>query len=294
MPETFMMLESPAIIPDSAFLARRSRQNGGSTQFRKRERLYQGLRKHPLADIPPGEVDQHFQAMPGRYWEQVTKAELIWGLEVVHAFLQDDPGSGMRPKVLADSRHYPERGFTKVMVCSHDQPGLLAKIAAAFSALRVNILRADVYTRADGLALDLFEVNDPNHGHVSNADRIQHLMFLLEGALSEPPRFVSVWAGQFHKTQALVYDRAPSVQFDNDYSAEHTLVRIQTVDRLGLLHDLLQALADSGLNIAQAMVETDNDQACDVFYVTDLRGNKVIKSDALEAIRRGILAAVGS
>src|ERR1041385_1383234 len=103
--------------------------------------------------------------MRARYWKRVTKSELMWGLETVHAFFgRVDAADPSASVVVADSRHYPERGFTKVMVCSWDRPGLLAKIAATFSALRVNIRRADVYTRADGVALDLFEVFVLGHG----------------------------------------------------------------------------------------------------------------------------------
>jgi [protein-PII] uridylyltransferase len=231
--------------------------------------------------------------MPARYWERVTKAELLWGLEVVHSFLlkssAGDPTNSAA--VFADSRYYPERGLTKVMVCAPDRPGLLAKIAAAFSALRINILRADVYTRADDLALDLFEVCEMDHSRGPDARRLNELVFLLEGALSEPPRFVSIWATQFHKVLARAKHTAARVEFDNTYSAEHTIVRISAPDRLGLLHDLLQALADCGLNIDQAVVDTDNDLAADAFYLTDLKRQKVLDPTRLEEIRQALVSA---
>ena len=287
-------LSAPELGPSIAH-GFRPRSGSGNPERRKRDRFYDRIQEHPLPGLSRQEIDGHFRAMPMRYWERVTKAELIWGLETVHRFLhQDEARASGAPVVIADSRHYPERGFTKVMVCSRDRPGLLAKIAAAFSALRVNILRSDVYTRTDGLALDLFEVCDPNHGHLASSERVQHLVFLLEGALSDPPRFVSVWAGQFHKTIPTVFDRAPQVEFDNSYSADHTIVRLQTADRLGLLGDVLQSLTDSELNIDQAVVETENDIAADVFYVTDLKGAKIVAPAQLNAIRKALVEAVTS
>lgn len=267
------------------------RRDSGHAQFRRRDRLQLRLGEHPIPGVDQAEVEEHFATMPLRYWEHVTKAELIWGVETVHRFLRA-PSSRPDPLVVADSRHYPERGFTKVMICCWDRPGLLAKIAAAFCALRVNILRADVYTRTDGLALDLFEVGDPHHGHLVDEDRLKHLEFLLEGALSDPPRFASFWTSEFLKILPPATEENPKVTFDNEYSPEHTVVRIETADRLGLLHDLLYALSEFGLNIAQALVETDHHKACDIFYVTDLKGARILIPETLEELRKALFKAV--
>lgn len=267
---------------------------GANRRTRHRERLYARLREHPMIGVEQDEVDTHFAEMPTRYWERVTKSELIWGLETVHAYFHklSEPSSAGAPAVVADSRHYPERGFSKVMVCARDRMGLLAKIAAAFSALRINILRADVYTRADNLAVDLFEVCELDHSNGHAARRLNELVFLLEGALSEPPRFVSIWASQFHKVLARTAAPPPHVEFDNDASAEHTIVRIAAADRLGLLHDLLQSLTDCGVNIDQAMVETTDQLASDLFYVTDLKRQKILDPPRLAAIRKSLVEAI--
>lgn len=259
----------------------------------QRDRLLARVQEHPLPAISPGEVQMHFRGMPARYWERVTKAELIWGLETIHAFLDRlAVADGPRVAVVASSRHYPARGFSKIMVCAQDRPGLLAKIAAAFSALRVNVLRADVFTRSDGVALDVFDVADLEQSHLTGADRLRQLVFLLEGALSEPPRFASVWASEFHKMMPRGQQPPPRVEFDNDYSSEHTVVRVQAHDRLGLLHDLLKALAECNLNIDEALVETADDVATDSFYVTNLRGEKLLDPARLESARRALVSAV--
>jgi [protein-PII] uridylyltransferase len=255
---------------------------------RHRDRLFARLRAHPPSGISGSEVDRHFHTMPARYWERVTKSDLMWGLETVHEFLAKASAAGAPGAcVTADWRHCPERGFTKVMLCAWDRAGLLAKIAAAFSALRINILRADVYTRDDGVALDHFEVSDS-----AATVRLEHLPFLVEGALSEPPRFVSFWAAQFHKTVPASRQGSPHVEFDNQYSPEHTVVRVETPDRMGLLHDLLQTLTDCGMNIAQAVVGTDHNLACDEFYITDIKNRKVEDTQRLDTLSNALVAAV--
>jgi [protein-PII] uridylyltransferase len=258
----------------------------------QRERLYARLQEHPIAGVRRQAVDFHFARMPARYWERVTKTELIWGLETVHAFSEKtEAAQPARNTVVADSRHYPERGFTKVMICAWDAPGLLAKIAAAFSALRVNIRRADVYTRADHLVLDLFEVSELDHGNLS-AEKLSHLVFLLEGSLSQPPRFASIWASELSSVIPRAKKAHLRIEFDNNASTEQTLIQVQTIDRLGLLHDILKAIADCGLNVVEALIETDEELASDGFYVTDLAGKQILDPERIENIRNHLVEAL--
>jgi [protein-PII] uridylyltransferase len=232
--------------------------------------------------------------MPPRYWERVRKSELIWGLQTVHAYFEKVAQAkfGKSGQIVAGAQHCPERGFTKVLLCAQDKPGLLAKTAAAFSALRINILRAEVYTRSDGLALDLFEVCETEHSKTDFGRRLDEFVFLLEGALSEPPRFVSIWASQFHKLLVPPKRVVPEVEFDNASSNEYTIAAVRAADRLGLLHDLLQCFTDCAINIDQAVIETEDHRALDRFYLSDFKRQKIVDPQRLEALRRALLSAI--
>jgi [protein-PII] uridylyltransferase len=171
------------------------------------------------------------------------------------------------------------------MLCTWDRHGLLAKAAAAFSAVRLNILQANVFTRADNVVLDEFSVTNGAGSGAVNEARLQEMSFLLEGALSEPPRFASVWACSRHKYLATPSLVPPKISFDNETSSESTLVHILAADRLGLLYDLLQAIADAGLNIKQARIDTEGNLARDTIHVTDGRGEKLRDQGILELLR---------
>lgn len=260
----------------------------------RRQRLAAQLRQRARGQLPPALIKQHVEAMPPHYWERVTKTELLWALEILQRLTTKSAAAeASRSVVVADSRYYPERGVTKVMIAAWDRPGLLAKVAAAFSVLRVNIVRADVYTRADGIALDLFEVEETSYGWMTETQRLEHLVFLLEGALSEPPRFISVWASEFHKAVPRTQGGPVRIEFDNDCAETQTVIRVEAPDRLGLLHDLLRVFPQCGLNVVEAQVETEEGRARDVFYVTDLKRGQVADPIRLENIRRALLRAIG-
>jgi [protein-PII] uridylyltransferase len=188
----------------------------------------------------------------------------------------------------------PDQGFTKVMLCTWDRHGLLAKVASAFSAVRINIIQADAFTRADSLVLDVFRVREAEPSHVRDATRLSEMVFILDGALRQSPSFASYWACTRHKFLALPAATPPYVCFDNEGSSDCTILRLEAHDRLGLLADILQALADSGLNIAQAFIDTDEDLAQDLFHFTDVAGLKIIDPAQLRFIRRRLLDAIGS
>src|SRR5882724_3628144 len=178
-----------------------------------RSRIEQRLR----SKISPDELNIHFFVMPQHYWECVTEAELEWGLEIVHGFLE----LVASPDIPATSpfiswRKIGASGKVQVMLCTWDRHGLLAKAAAALSAVRLNIVQADVFTRADDVVLDTFTIAGA-HGHGPvHRSQMEQMAFLLEGALSEPPRFASIWACSRHKYLAPASVVAPKISFDND------------------------------------------------------------------------------
>jgi [protein-PII] uridylyltransferase len=254
-----------------------------------RARLAQRLPRTLSAE----EVEVHFSTMPQRYWEQITEADLVWGLETIHGFLKHIAARDVSPTApFVTWRQTDQPHGTRVMLCTWDRHGLLAKAAAAFSAVRLSIVRADVYTRADNIVLDEFFVTNADGTDRVNDTRLQEMTFLLEGALSEPPRFASVWACCRHKFLALPSSVVPQISFHNEGSPSSTLVHIVAADRLGLLYDILQAMADAGLNVKQARIETEGDLARDTIHITDPRGEKLLNPTALETLRSRLLAAL--
>ena len=252
----------------------------------RRDTFHARLRQKPLAGIGVDEVDAHFARMPAHYWEHVAEEDLVWGLETIHGFfslLATPKVDATKPFV--NWRPLPGSPQAQILLCTWDRHGLLAKAAAALSAVRLNILHADVFTRTDNVALDLFRITGADGSGSVTGEQMEQMSALLEGALSEPPRFASFWACSRHKYLAEPAATTPRIAFDNRTSPIHTLVRVEASDRLGLLYDILQTLADSGLDITEAQIQTDGDLARDTIHVKDTHGEKVLDPRRLEALR---------
>ena len=86
----------------------------------------------------------------------------------------------------------------------------------------------------------------------------------------------------------------PQVIVSNDTSNRFTVVEVAGLDRMGLLFKLTDSLFRLNLNIASAQVTTFGERAVDVFYVTDLMGQKITSKSRLRAIEDNLMGVLES
>jgi [protein-PII] uridylyltransferase len=226
----------------------------------------------------------HLQAMSDRYVRATAPQRMAAHLRLIDR-LREEP-------VATELFHYGDLGASDFVVVTRDTPGLFSLIAGTLAAHGVNILSAQIETRADGLAVDTFHVNDAAGEAILDEARwdavTTDLRHALAGATSVERLFARRAAG--------ADDPAPAgrvrVTVDNSLSDTHTVVEVKAPDRVGLLYRITRALAEQGLNIATAKVATDRDQAFDAFYVTDAARRRVDAPARIAALREAVARAL--
>lgn len=181
----------------------------------------------------------------------------------------------------------------EVVVVADDRPGLLAAIAGTFAAHGIDILSAEIFSLGDGRVLDTFLVREP--GNVApSSERVAEAMTDLKEVL----------AGRVNARQLLAKRRgggnlwAPGpalptrVRFDLPAARDSTVVDVFTRDRVGLLHDIAEALHGEGASIVLARIATDGNRASDAFYLQDAERQKITDPAKLEAIKTVIVQAL--
>ena len=86
----------------------------------------------------------------------------------------------------------------------------------------------------------------------------------------------------------------PSVVFVDEASSNATVIEVRGPDSIGLLHRVATALAEMGLDIRHATVQTIGPSVIDSFYVRTSDGAKVTDAYHRAEIERALLHAVGS
>jgi [protein-PII] uridylyltransferase len=84
----------------------------------------------------------------------------------------------------------------------------------------------------------------------------------------------------------------PSIFVDNQVSATASVIEVNARDRLGLLYDILGALAECQLQVMTAHIATYGKKAVDVFYVKDAYGIKVIHYTKLEQLQQTLMKRI--
>lgn len=275
----------------------------GGTEFQRAEAEHRAaLREELRPELPPRvdaeQLDAHFNHLPPRYFQIHDLAEIREDLELAAEFMwrqvtaQKDV---LRPVIRW--QNLPDRACQAVKVCTWDRSGLFGKIAGCLSAAGFNILSAQVFTRADSIALDTFFVTDGQSGDLAEPPRLERFNDLLSRVLTgHETDLRSLIAKQRSLRtlyQAYEGQQIPTrVVVNNQLSDTRTILELETEDRIGLLFAISQTLAELGVDISTAKICTERGAAMDSFYVSEPDGSKITATERIGMIERSLLHAI--
>ncbi|KAF0177137.1 MAG: protein-PII uridylyltransferase [Limisphaerales bacterium] len=248
---------------------------------KQRELLFDEVVRLLPREVQLGEAQAHFGTLPPRYFLIHTAPEIIADLALTNRFMRNllgnDPDVSLAPAI--EWTDEPDRGCSRVKICTWDRAGLFSKLAGSFTAAGLNILSAQIFTRADRVVLDTFDVTSARTGVLAAKEEQEKFDQLLSKALVGHVDFDPLIAKQKVANplyQSLEGERiATEIVFDNETSGRCTVIDVETEDRVGLLYTLSQTMSELGLDISIAKISTEKGAAMDSFYVTELNGEKI-------------------
>jgi [protein-PII] uridylyltransferase len=237
--------------------------------------------------LPSGEVERHVALLPDRYLRITTAETAATHIQLVDA-LQSAPFAW----------RWAQRGAvsTVLTICAKDRHGLVADLAGTLAAHGIEILSAELNTREDGIAIDVFMLRQASTRQAIDAHRHR----VIEGALRKAvagdldvAALVERWRTRNaprKRTAAIPARRRdlPRVICDDEASQTSTLIEVHAADEAGLVHKIASALAGLGLNIVCARIGTEKSDALDVFYVTDANGAK-LRNEMMRSVEQTLI-----
>ena len=276
----------------------------GGTEFIRAEKEQHESLRHEVRKLAPAalddeELNSHFDGLPARYFHIHIAPEILDDLELVHRFIEQQVAEENRSLApIIGWQNEPDRGYNLVKICTWDRSGLFSKIAGSFSAVGLNILSAQIFTRRDGIVIDKFFVNDARTGALASREQREKFEGLLGkiltgGEVDLPALIERQRIAQTHY-QAYAGERmATQIRVDNDASEARTLIEIETEDRLGLLYTISKTFASLRLDISAARIVTERGAAIDSFYVSDAGGGKLVAPLRRDHVADQLRAALG-
>jgi len=237
--------------------------------------------------MPFSEVERHVALLPDRYLRINTAETAAGHIQLVEA---------LKSEALA--RRWAQRGTTstELTICITDRHGLVADLAGTLAAHGIEILSAELNTREDGIAIDVFMLRQASTRHAIDVHRYTVVEQALRKAVAgelDVDSLVERWRTRNAPRKRAVgrparHDHLPRVVCDNEASQSSTLIEVHALDEVGLVHKIASALAGLGLNIVCARIGTEKSDALDVFYVTDHNELK-LSEDTMRSVERDLM-----
>lgn len=233
-----------------------------------------------FGQMPAPKVSEYLVQIPSRHYavydsrsiaQQILMAERLTG-----------------EAVILEGEKRAEEGWDEIVVVARDTPGLFAKISGVMTANQLNILSAQISTWENGVAVDLFWVENMIEDDLFQPRRWNKLQDDMRRILTGETQVQSLMSGLafplFHPYATS--RRGTRVEVDNEASDFYTLIEIFTHDRPGLLYAITRKIFELGFNIASARISTKVDQVVDVFYVQDMSGAKLEDETLIAQIKK--------
>ncbi len=177
----------------------------------------------------------------------------------------------------------------RVTTVAPDRPGLFSRVAGVVSIHGLDVLGAQAHSDEQGMAANEFRVVPPKHGLIAWARVTEDLERAIAGQLAIEARLAER-ARTYRRRRTTGNAGPPMVRIDNDASSNATVVEVRAPDRIGVLYRITKALADLGLDIRHARVQTLGPDVVDSFYVRGADG-KVLDPFHLAELERALLHA---
>ena len=266
--------------------------NGGGDQ--KSRTIREEKSRNKLRDSLIQWKEQEFIDYTNRfysyYWTNISS-----DVHVRHASLiLDADKENLKLKLFAEP--LKDQGVTEVSIYTQDHSGLFARTCAALALAGTSVQDARIVTTKDGMTVNTFLVRSADASSIiEQKNRLKVLIETIRKTISEE-RNPKVLMKEFKSIQipsrrdSFIIE--PRVLIDNLSSRSHTVIEINSKDKIGLLHTLASEFFSIGLHISTARISTYGVRAVDVFYVKNLTGGKIIEENKINLIKDKLMQAI--
>ncbi len=261
----------------------------------RKEMRHQQMLERKIEGVAKDEIEAHFDRLPERYFTNTKPNEIELHLRMVNqlfAQIQQADSTGTLAPII-DWSNDIDLNMTVVNIVTWDRAGLFYKLAGALTLAGVNIVSTKAISRSDNISIDTFYIMDPEGGAVSNEKAHSIFKTHIEDALMHGRRLTS----EIERMEAKVKSQKkklrgilpapipPTLNIYHEPALNHTIIEVQTEDRIGLLYGLARHIYSRGFDIGFARIATERGLAIDTFYIDKINRQEPISTKNLSELR---------
>ena len=236
--------------------------------------------------FPESDILDLFDQISSRYFVNTNLDDMVRHFHL--ALSMEDSGFAWSIQKLTKAP------VTRIILCTHDKPGLFAKMVGVFTLNNVSVLSVQIFTLKNGLAFDTYEVTNPPDPYREEErwTKIRREVALamedrlpLDDMLLKKMR-QALRATRYQKTQT------EQVRVNNEASDFFTILEVRAGAEVELLHRLANTIFSSGLDIRFAKFSSDQEKMSGDFYVRDTFGQKVLEPAQIKTMRKELMDVI--
>ena len=246
--------------------------------------------RNSLLEWPEQEFANYINRFFAYYWTNIN-----FDVHLHHAKLIRDADS-KNLKIKIDIETLDDQGVTEISIYTQDHLGLFARTCAGLALAGTSVQDARIVTTKDGMTVNTFLIRSANSfSLIEDKNRLGSLVDTIRKTISEE-RDPKVLIKEFKSLQipsrkdSFIIE--PRVLIDNLSSKTHTLIEINSKDKIGLLHTLASELFLMGLHISTARISTYGVRVVDVFYIKNMTGGKITEKDKIGVIKSRLMKVI--
>ena len=246
--------------------------------------------RNSLSDWSDQEFEKYINRFFSYYWTNIN-----FDVHLHHAKLIRDADS-KDLKIKIDIENLDDQGVTEISIYTQDHLGLFARTCAGLALAGTSVQDARIVTTKDGMTVNTFLIRSANSfSFIEDKNRISTLEDTIRKTISEE-RDPKILMKEFKSIQipsrkdSFIIE--PRVLIDNLSSKTHTLIEINSKDKIGLLHTLASELFLMGLHISTARISTYGVRVVDVFYIKNMTGGKITEKHKIDVIKSKLMKAI--
>lgn len=218
------------------------------------------------------------------YFLRENAEDIVWHTKAI--LTQKNPE---KPLVLIDDKTLKgNHKLTQIFIRSPLNHNIFAAATSALDQLQLNIQDARIYGTVSGFAMDTFYVLDENNYPIDHKPKTIKKII---SSITKELKLINDYSDIIKRRipRQLKYFNAPTrTSISNDLSHEHTILEVFSPDRPGLLALLARIFAEANIELVTAKITTLGERVEDVFFITDLEGNRISDPNLCEELQATI------
>ena len=223
------------------------------------------LRRLERKGIDSHQANELWKTFNTEYFQGHTYGQIAWHTSLII----DAKQRQILDVPLIQTRVHESSNSIQLMIYMKDRDGIFYDVVTALSKREVDIVNAHVLNASDGYALQTFRLAPIN---INNSDRsmvAEQIIDCLQESLSKNADATPASLSDRSKHRYFTSPTVVSFKNINDNNA--TQIKIETIDRTGVLANIAKTFVDNKIRLLSARIATAGEKAIDYFVISTMQ-----------------------